>query len=107
MISFERNEQNPKETNAKARPEAPWGNSTFEAEAKDFTPSSEYSTTYYVKPGDCRAEPIRPLTKGWRAGSESEKIESNTTYGSVFQYTPDSIDKEQAFRYYEYNHEKN
>ena len=37
------------EGNYKERPVAPWGNSTFEAEARDFSPSSEYSTTYYVK----------------------------------------------------------
>ena len=85
-------------TNAKARPEAPWGNSTFEAEAKDFMPASEYSTTYHAKPGDCKAKPIRPLTKSWVVGCVSEKIEGVTTYDSVFQYTPDSIDKEQSYR---------
>ena len=38
------------------KPEAPWGNSTFEAEAKEVSPTSEYSTTYYAKPGNCKAK---------------------------------------------------
>ena len=36
------------------KPEAPWGNSTFEAEAKEVSPTSEYSTTYYAKPANCK-----------------------------------------------------
>ena len=91
--------QNKEKANSKARPEAPWGNSTFEAEAKDFSPSSEYSTTYYVKPGDCKAKPIKPSSdsKNWVIGNVSEKIDANTTYDSVFK-SPDNKDREQAFR---------
>ena len=80
------------------KPEAPWGNSTFEAEARDFSPSSEYSTTYYAKPGDCKAKPIRPKGKNWVVGNVSEKIDANTTYDSVFK-TPDNKQREQAFRF--------
>ena len=34
---------------SEVKPEAPWGNSTFEAESREVNPTSEYSTTYYAK----------------------------------------------------------
>ena len=43
-----------KGTEKEVKPEAPWGNSTFEAEAKEVKPTSEYSTTYYAKPANCK-----------------------------------------------------
>merc|ERR1712062_717641 len=69
-----------------SKPNAPWDGSAFETQSETATKQSEYNKTYYAKPGNCKASPIRPDSdsRSWMIGNVNEKMDDCTTYDGIF-----------------------